>query len=217
MIFGLGVTGIGGRGNSFRNCPPHKSLISFKPLHKKIIKEHPHQGLPNIKFSKHISNSIFKLLGNMTLITGDPLLVVEDSNEDFNILHRLIRKMSVQNPIYRCASGDEALDYLKLEGIYQDVQAAPRPSVILLDLNLPGTDGRSILAKLKQDKTLKEIPVVIFTTSSASKDIDFCYQTGANAYLVKPLDRLSLKKTVESFVEFWLGTNVSPTHFSPQT
>jgi CheY-like chemotaxis protein len=153
----------------------------------------------------------------MTSILGDPLLVVEDSTEDFKMLHRLIRKMSVQNPIYRCASGDEALEYLQLEGIYRDTQTAPRPSVILLDLNLPGTDGRSILAKLKQDKAFKEIPVVVFTTSSAPKDIDFCYQAGANAYLVKPIDRLSLNKTVESFVEFWLGTNIPPSGFSSQT
>jgi CheY-like chemotaxis protein len=147
----------------------------------------------------------------MTSISKDPLLVVEDSNEDFTMLQRLIRRMSVNNPIYRCTSGDDALDYLKLRGNYSgDLEKAPRPSVILLDLNLPGTDGRSTLSRLKKDADLRDIPVVIFTTSSAPKDIDFCYQTGANAYLVKPIDRNELQKTVQSFVEFWLGTNMPP-------
>jgi CheY-like chemotaxis protein len=147
----------------------------------------------------------------MTSISKDPLLVVEDSNEDFTMLQRLIRRMSVNNPIYRCTSGDDALDYLKLRGNYSgDLEKAPRPSVILLDLNLPGTDGRSTLSRLKEDADLRDIPVVIFTTSSAPKDIDFCYQTGANAYLVKPIDRNELQKTVQSFVEFWLGTNMPP-------
>lgn len=137
--------------------------------------------------------------------------MVEDSNEDFTMLQRLIRRMSVNNPIYRCTSGDDALDYLKLRGNYSgDLEKAPRPSVILLDLNLPGTDGRSTLSRLKEDADLRDIPVVIFTTSSAPKDIDFCYQTGANAYLVKPIDRNELQKTVQSFVEFWLGTNMPP-------
>lgn len=151
-----------------------------------------------------------QLLEPMTAISRDPLLVVEDSNEDFKMLHRLIRRMAVQNPIYRCTNGDEVLDYLRQEGSYRDAQDAPRPSVILLDLNLPGTDGRSTLTELKRDGDLKEIPVVIFTTSSAPKDIDFCYQTGANAYLVKPVDHNELQKTIQTFVEFWLGTNMPP-------
>jgi CheY-like chemotaxis protein len=154
------------------------------------------------------------LIKPMTAISKVPLLVVEDSNEDFKMLHRLIRRMSVENPIYRCTSGDDALDYLKLQGSYRDAENAPRPAVILLDLNLPGTDGRSTLTRLKQDGNLKEIPVVIFTTSAAPKDIDFCYQTGANAYLVKPIDRSELQKTIQTFVEFWLGTNMPPSTVS---
>ncbi|MCP6763018.1 MAG: response regulator [Fischerella sp. CENA71] len=139
---------------------------------------------------------------------NEPLLVVEDSNEDFRILQRLMRRMAVQNPIHRCTSGDEVLNYLYQEG--KNIDGLSRPSVILLDLNLPGIDGRDILEQLKQDKTFKEIPIVIFTTSSNPKDIEFCYQKGANGYLVKPMDVQELQKTIQAFVDYWLQVNISP-------
>jgi CheY-like chemotaxis protein len=139
---------------------------------------------------------------------SEPLLVVEDSNDDFRMLKRLIRRMEVQNPIYRCTNGDDALEFLYQTN--QDPNTAPRPSIILLDLNLPGIDGRDVLHQLKQDQTLKEIPIVIFTTSSNPQDIKFCYQKGANGYLIKPMDATELQKTVQAFVEFWLETNTPP-------
>lgn len=138
------------------------------------------------------------------------LLVVEDSNEDFKILQRLIRRMEVKNPIYRCTNGDEALDFLYREGIYKNIDTVPTPSAILLDLNLPGMDGRDILERLKQDGSFKKIPIVIFTTSSNPKDIDLCYQKGANGYLIKPMDAQELQKTIQAFVDYWLETNTPP-------
>ncbi|WP_026733718.1 response regulator [Fischerella sp. PCC 9605] len=146
----------------------------------------------------------------MTTKLNDPLLVVEDSNEDFRILQRLMRRMAVKNPIYRCTNGDEVLDYLYQEGNYKNIDVAPRPSVILLDLNLPGIDGREILEQLKQDKSFKEIPVIVFTTSSNPKDIELCYQKGANGYLIKPMDAQELQKTVQAFVDYWLEVNIPP-------
>ncbi|MEA5573097.1 response regulator [Calothrix sp. UHCC 0171] len=140
----------------------------------------------------------------------EPVLVVEDSNEDFKMLQRLMQRMSVQNPVYRCCNGDEALEYLKHEGIYDNPQTAPRPSVILLDLNLPGLDGRDVLEQLKQDSNFREIPVVVFTTSSNPKDIQLCYQKGANGYLIKPMNSEELQDIVRAFVDYWLETNVSP-------
>ncbi|MDZ8187795.1 MAG: response regulator [Nostoc sp. ChiSLP02] len=148
----------------------------------------------------------------------EPLLVVEDSNEDFRMLQRLMRRMSVQNPIHRCTSGDEVLEFLyrqRSDTYGEDdelrkSQLTLRPSVILLDLNLPGIDGRDILDRLKQDKTFKEIPVVVFTTSSNPKDIELCYQKGANGYLVKPMDAQELKKTIQAFVDYWLEANTPP-------
>ena len=115
----------------------------------------------------------------MTNPVYEPVLVVEDSNEDFKMLQRLMRRMAVQNPIHRCIDGDDVLDYLYHQGIYADSKIAPRPSVILLDLNLPGTDGRDVLEKLKQSPTFREIPIVIFTTSSNPEDVELCYRKGA--------------------------------------
>ncbi|MEH1804631.1 MAG: response regulator [Nostoc sp.] len=154
----------------------------------------------------------------MTKKLHEPLLVVEDSNEDFRMLQRLMRRMSVQNPIHRCTNGDEVLEFLYQLGndAYTKGEDLPnskvvlRPSVILLDLNLPGIDGRDILDRLKQDKTFKGIPIVVFTTSSNPKDIELCYQKGANGYLVKPMDALELKKTIQAFVDYWLEANTPP-------
>lgn len=138
------------------------------------------------------------------------LLIAEDSDEDFEVLQLLIEQKSIPNPVYRCTNGDKVLDFLYQEGDYGNSDAAPRPSVILLDLNLPGTDGRDVLEQLKQDKNLKEIPIVVFTTSSNPKDIEFCYQKGANGYLIKPFDSQELEKTFQAFVDYWLEANTAP-------
>ena len=139
----------------------------------------------------------------------EPLLVAEDSDEDFAALQRLMKTMDVQNPIYRCVDGDDVLNFLYREGEYEESVSTPTPSVILLDLNLPGTDGREILEQLKQDGHFQTIPIVIFTTSSNPRDIEFCYQKGANGYLVKPIGLRELKQTVQAFVDYWLKSNVS--------
>jgi CheY-like chemotaxis protein len=139
---------------------------------------------------------------------SEPLLVAEDSDEDFEILQLLMQQMQVRNPIHRCTNGDKVLDF-----IYQALEPTQEralPSVILLDLNLPGTDGREVLEQLKQDQTLKEIPIVVFTTSSNPRDIEFCYQNGANGYLIKPVDSEELERTVQAFVDYWLQTNIPP-------
>lgn len=150
----------------------------------------------------------------MTNRPNEPLLVAEDSNEDFRMLQRLMRRMTVKNPIYRCTTGDEVLDFLYQVGNYQSSDLAPRPSVILLDLNLPGIDGRDVLERLKQDKSFKEIPIVVFTTSANPQDIELCYQRGANGYLIKPMDSSELEKTVQAFVEYWLAANTPPSVIS---
>ncbi|BAY99191.1 response regulator receiver protein [Tolypothrix tenuis PCC 7101] len=146
----------------------------------------------------------------MTTKLHEPLLVVEDSNEDFRMLQRLMRRMAVQNPIYRCTNGDEVLDLLYQAGNNEKSSVGIKPSVILLDLNLPGIDGRDILERLKQDTCFKEIPIVVFTTSSNPKDIELCYQKGANGYLVKPMDAQELQKTIQAFVAYWLEANTPP-------
>ncbi|WP_019503488.1 response regulator [Pleurocapsa sp. PCC 7319] len=137
---------------------------------------------------------------------NQPILIIEDSDEDFAALTRVITKAHIPNPVYRCEDGEEALDFLYREGEYQDQTLSPLPSLIVLDLNLPGTDGREVLAVIKQDLDLQTIPVVIFSTSSNPKDIDACYRQGISGYIVKPMDTNRLNKLVRTFLEYWFKT-----------
>jgi CheY-like chemotaxis protein len=133
-----------------------------------------------------------------------PLLIAEDSDEDFFTVERLFKQMAVDNPIHRCQDGDEVLDFFNSEQL-PPIQT--NPAVILLDLNLPGTDGRAVLEALKRDRSLKKIPVVIFTSSDNPNDVEFCYQHGANGYLLKPMGRKKLEQTLQAFVDYWLRCN----------
>ncbi|BAZ54017.1 two-component system response regulator [Nostoc sp. NIES-4103] len=146
------------------------------------------------------------MIGN----TAQPLLVIEDSDEDFEALCRVMYKQAVVNPVFRCTDGDEALDFLYHKGPYYNEQNAPRPSVILLDLNLPGTDGREVLEQIKQDEEFKHIPVVIFTTSSNPKDIEICYRYCVASYILKPIDINRLVQTIHGFITYWLDIVVLP-------
>ncbi|MDB9540982.1 response regulator [Anabaenopsis tanganyikae CS-531] len=146
------------------------------------------------------------MIGNLT----KPLLVIEDSDEDFEALCRIMKKQAVVNPVFRCTDGDEALDFLYHTGIYSNTQNLPRPSIILLDLNLPGTDGREVLQKIKQDEEFKYIPVVVFTTSSNPKDIEVCYQSCVASYMLKPIDINRLVETLQSFITYWLDIVILP-------
>jgi len=128
-----------------------------------------------------------------------PLLVIEDSDEDFEAFGRIIRRLSIVKPIYRCTTGDQALDFLYQTGEYTNSDRAPRPGIVLLDLNLPGTDGREVLGQIKQDNTLKSIPVVVFTTSSNPRDIEACYQHGVNGYIIKPIDVNELRTVIQEW------------------
>jgi CheY-like chemotaxis protein len=139
-----------------------------------------------------------------------PLLVIEDSDEDFAAFERVIHKSPLLHTIYRCTNGDDALDFLRQTGDYTDSDKAPRPGMILLDLNLPGTDGREVLEEIKQDAILKVIPVVVFTTSDNPRDVAGCYQCGANGYVVKPIDLKKLTKTVQVIVDYWFEANTPP-------
>ena len=139
-----------------------------------------------------------------------PVLIVEDSIEDFTALGRAFSKHALQNPLFRCEDGDQALDYLLGNG---DRSAWPTalPAIILLDLNMPGTDGRTVLGILKDNPRLSHIPVIIFTTSSNLKDINECYRLGANSYITKPVDYFALEEKVRLIVRYWLESNELPT------
>lgn len=142
--------------------------------------------------------------------TQPPLLIVEDSNEDFEAFQRFLRQSSLTIPVYRCLNGDQAMAYLYHTDRYTDPESAPRPGLILLDLNLPGTDGREVLRRIKQDDNLKSVPVVIFTTSNNPKDIEACYRQGVNSYIIKPMDFKLLKRSIQTLLEYWFDITLLP-------
>lgn len=139
-----------------------------------------------------------------------PILLVEDSPEDFEATVRALRRAGLANPIFRCEDGDEALDFLYKRGRFADPKSAPRPGIILLDLNLPGTDGREVLTTVKADPALRSIPVVVLTTSTDERDIERCYHAGANSYVNKPVDLDGFLRAVQRLKEFWFEIVIVP-------
>ena len=139
-----------------------------------------------------------------------PILLVEDSPEDFETTQRAFRRSGLKNPIYRCVDGDEALEFLHRRGRYAEPDTAPRPGVILLDLNLPGTDGREVLAEIKKDPNLQKIPVIVLTTSKDERDVEVCYRCGANSYIQKPVDLDGFMKAIERLNDYWFEVVILP-------
>jgi two-component system, response regulator len=140
------------------------------------------------------------------ITTRYPILLIEDSPEDFQATVRSFRKANVGNPIFRCADGEEALDFLHQRGPFADAVTAPRPAIILLDLNLPGTDGREVLAEIKASPKLRIIPVVILTTSAHELDIEQCYRCGANSYIQKPVEMAAFFAAIVRIKDYWFDT-----------
>lgn len=134
------------------------------------------------------------------------LLVAEDDEDDRLMLDDAVRNCGIQNPLRFVVDGEELLDYLHHRGHYTDPQRYPHPGLILLDLNMPKLDGRSALREIKADPLLREIPVIVLTTSSSPDDISRCYQHGANAYVTKPGSYAALLDMVRNFSAFWLQT-----------
>jgi CheY-like chemotaxis protein len=139
-----------------------------------------------------------------------PILVVEDSPEDWLIMNRVFGEGNLKNRMIRVADGDEALDYLYHRGTYADPSKAPRPGIILLDLNMPGTDGRDVLAQVKSDPNLRSIPVVVLTSSKDERDIESCYAKGANSYINKPVDMKGFLVSITRLKDYWFEIAVLP-------
>ena len=125
------------------------------------------------------------------------ILLVEDNAADVRLTQEALQEGKVRNNLTVARDGVEALEILQRPG-------APRPDLILLDLNLPRKDGREVLATLKTDPALKHIPVVVLTTSGAEVDILKSYQLHANCYITKPVDLEQFVNVVRSIDEFWL-------------
>jgi CheY-like chemotaxis protein len=130
------------------------------------------------------------------------ILLVEDSPSDADLTEEALSEGKVLNQLHWVQDGVEALAFLHRQGKYTD---APRPDLILLDLNLPKKDGRDVLAQIKADPSLKLIPVVILTTSAAERDILRTYELNANCYVTKPIDLEQFISVVKLIEEFWLA------------
>ena len=129
------------------------------------------------------------------------VLLVEDSPGDVRLTQEAFRDANPSIKLHVAADGVEAMAFLKREGAHLH---APRPDLILLDLNLPKMDGREVLAHIKEDNNLKTIPTVILTTSDAEADIVKSYQLQANCYLTKPVQLDAFESLVKSINDFWL-------------
>jgi CheY-like chemotaxis protein len=128
------------------------------------------------------------------------ILLVEDSPADAELTLEALKGGKIANHLSRVEDGVEAMDFLARRGRFA---SAPRPDLILLDLNLPRKDGREVLAELKQDPSLRRIPVVVLTTSSADGDILRSYDLHANCYITKPVDFGEFLKVVKAVEQFW--------------
>jgi two-component system, chemotaxis family, response regulator Rcp1 len=130
------------------------------------------------------------------------ILLVEDNPGDVRLTQEAMKEGKVLNRLNVASDGVEALDFLRQNGKYAN---APRPDLILLDLNLPRKDGRQVLAEIKEDPALRRIPVVILTTSEAEQDVLKTYELHANCYLTKPVDLGQFLQVVRLIADFWLS------------
>lgn len=133
-----------------------------------------------------------------------PLVVVEDSDEDFDTLVEAAREAGVTRTIHRAASGGDCLALLRGEAVDGVTPLPALPALILMDLNSHGMDGREALVAIKSEAGLKEIPLVVLTTSANPKDVAFCYHAGSNAYHVKPVRHDHYLLLLRSLLHYWL-------------
>jgi CheY-like chemotaxis protein len=139
-----------------------------------------------------------------------PILLVEDSEEDVELIQWALKKLSISIPVVHCGDGDEALDYLYQREEYSNPEKAPLPALVLLDLKLVTTDGLEVLQSIKSDERLRAIPVIIWTSSSDQHDIEISFKQGANSYILKPMSIQHLLGVVEMLNDYWFGVAVLP-------
>jgi CheY-like chemotaxis protein len=139
---------------------------------------------------------------NRQTINPIEVLLVEDNPADVRLMKEALKDSKVHNNLHVAYDGEEAMSFLRREGKYS---AVPEPHLILLDLNLPGKDGREVLEEIKNDPVLKHIPVVIVTTSAAEQDILKSYCLHANCYVTKPVNLEQFIKVVHAIEDFWFA------------
>ena len=130
------------------------------------------------------------------------ILMADDDDDDYLLTKKALGESRLLNQLERVRDGEELLDYLRRTGEYNELNA-PRPGVILLDLNMPRKDGREALKEIKSDESLRNIPVVVFTTSKAEEDIYKTYQLGVNSFITKPVTFDNLTKVMRALGNYW--------------
>lgn len=131
------------------------------------------------------------------------ILMADDDPDDIRLTEKALEECRLKNDFRHVCDGQELLDYLHRCGRFADPATSPRPGLILLDLNMPGKDGRSALRDIKADPDLKRIPVVILTTSKADEDIARSYDLGANSFVSKPVTFDGLVEAVRTLDTYW--------------
>ncbi len=132
---------------------------------------------------------------------------MDDNPADIDLTRDVLGRNSCRSNVHSVGDGIEAIAFLQRKGKYK---SATRPDVVFLDLNLPGKDGRTVLAEAKADPALRRIPIVIFSTSSAHKDIHSSYELGANCYVTKPGNLKDFVSTVGALANFWFCCAMLP-------
>lgn len=135
------------------------------------------------------------------------ILLVEDSPSDVRLTLAALEQAKIANRVSHVEDGVEAMAFLRRQGAYAN---APRPDLVLLDLNLPRKDGREVLEELKSESDLATIPVVVLTTSKAEQDVLRSYELHANCYISKPVDFASFLEVIQSIEKFWLAVVTLP-------
>jgi CheY-like chemotaxis protein len=139
--------------------------------------------------------------------TALAILYAEDDPDDRLLAEMAHRESGVRHPLVFVADGEDALDYLRQSGRHADQAETPTLGIVLLDLNMPGIDGRETLRIIRADPRLRRIPVVILTTSAAADDIALCYDAGANSYIVKPTAFGSLVQVFTALCAYWFDVS----------
>jgi two-component system response regulator len=136
------------------------------------------------------------------------ILLAEDNPDDIQITQRALKEAKIINKLWIVRDGQEALDFLQHKGQYQDAAAAPKPGLILLDINLPRVNGLEVLKKIKQDHDLKRIPIVVLTVSRRDEDIISGYNYGCNSFIQKPIEFEKFVEAVKLIGLYWGLLNV---------